>query len=126
MNILIYGVILLGIMKELELLGADIADIEERYLGDTELYIGVLSKFIVSLERFEVMSHFESGDIDGALYCAHSLKGVTGNLSLTPLYKGYSEITSLLRAGESEKARRQLEELLPLQEKFVECVRKYV
>ncbi len=114
------------LMDELERLGTDIDDINERYMGSIELYIGVLERLTASVEEFEVMPHFESGDIEGALRCAHALKGVTGNLSLTPLYEGYSEITALLRAGESDKARERLEELLPIQEKFIECVKKYI
>ena len=35
-----------------------------------------------------------------AFEAAHSLKGVLGNLSLTPLYDKVCEITELLRAGE--------------------------
>lgn len=114
------------LMEELERLGTDIDDINERYMGSLELYVGVLKKFMVSLEEFEVMPHFESGDTEGALHCAHAIKGMTGNLSLTPLYDGYSEVTALLRAGESEKALSRLKELLPVQEKFVECINKYI
>ena len=41
----------------------------------------------------------ESGDRKEAFEAAHSLKGVLGNLSLTPLYEPTSEMTELLRAG---------------------------
>ena len=37
-------------------------------------------------------------DLDAAFEAAHSLKGVLGNLSLTPLYEPVYEITELLRS----------------------------
>ena len=40
----------------------------------------------------------EAGDLEEAFKAAHALKGVLGNLSLTPLYEPMSEITELLRA----------------------------
>ena len=39
----------------------------------------------------------ETGDLENAFLAAHALKGVLGNLSLTPLYTKVVEITELLR-----------------------------
>ncbi len=38
-----------------------------------------------------------AGDLDAAFEAAHALKGVLGNLSLTPAYEKANEITELLR-----------------------------
>ena len=40
----------------------------------------------------------EAKDLDKAFEVAHALKGIYGNLSLTPLTKPVSEITELLRS----------------------------
>ena len=40
----------------------------------------------------------EAGDLAAAFEAAHALKGVLGNLALTPAYDQVSEITELLRA----------------------------
>ena len=40
----------------------------------------------------------EEGNLDDAFEHAHALKGVVGNLALTPLYETVSEITENLRA----------------------------
>ena len=40
------------------------------------------------------------GDKNAAFEAAHALKGVLGNLGLTPLYEPASELTELLRSGE--------------------------
>ncbi|MCR4856513.1 MAG: Hpt domain-containing protein [Erysipelotrichaceae bacterium] len=54
---------------------------------------------ILSEASFDDLSRaLEADDLDGAFKAAHALKGVSGNLSLTPLYEKVSEITELLRA----------------------------
>jgi HPt (histidine-containing phosphotransfer) domain-containing protein len=40
----------------------------------------------------------EAGDLDKAFEQAHALKGVTGNLALTPIDRPVREITELLRS----------------------------
>ena len=40
----------------------------------------------------------EAGDLSAAFEAAHALKGMTGNLALTPLYEPLCRITELLRA----------------------------
>ena len=67
----------------------------------------------------------ESGDIEQAQNNAHTLKGVTGNLSLTPLYAAYSDIMTLFRAGQIEEAKQKLLETIPVQEQIVACIEKY-
>ena len=45
-----------------------------------------------------MQTHLKKKDLDAAFDAAHALKGVLGNLSLTPLYEKASKITELLRA----------------------------
>ena len=47
---------------------------------------------------FSGLSAIGAGDLDAAFEAAHALKGVLGNLSLTPAYEKVSEMTELLRA----------------------------
>ncbi len=42
--------------------------------------------------------NIEANDLGSAFEAAHALKGITGNLALTPLYEPIVEITELLRA----------------------------
>ena len=39
-----------------------------------------------------------ANDLDTAFEAAHSLKGILGNLSLTPVYEPVAEVTELLRS----------------------------
>ena len=57
------------------------------------LAMGLGNEYFESLETF-----LAEGRLDEAFEAAHALKGVMGNLALTPLYEPLSEITELLRA----------------------------
>lgn len=71
------------------------------------------------------MQFIDGGDIETATRNAHTIKGVTGNLSITPLYTAYTEIVNLLRGGKVEEARKLYVETLPVQEKILEIIKKY-
>ena len=65
-------------------------DMEEFYLEMVELGL--------SDERFENLGKvLEEKDLDEAFEMAHALKGVIGNLALTPLYDTLCEVTEHLR-----------------------------
>ncbi|MBD5501652.1 MAG: hypothetical protein HDR10_10710 [Lachnospiraceae bacterium] len=96
-----------------------------RFMNNAALYEKMIKKFNATVADLEVMPHFESGDLDKALTNAHTLKGVTGNLSLTPLYTAYTEIVTQLRANNPEQAKEKLAEILPIQKKIIECIEKY-
>ena len=50
-------------------------------------------------KNFEVLEQaIHAKDLDKAFEAAHSLKGVLGNLSLTPVYDPVDEVTALLRS----------------------------
>ncbi|MCI9581972.1 MAG: hypothetical protein HFF34_11495, partial [Oscillospiraceae bacterium] len=51
-------------------------------------------------------------------------KGVTGNLSLTPVYNGYQNALTLLRGGQAAAAREELERLLPIQANLIDCIQR--
>ena len=112
--------------EEMELLGADVADAMKRFSGKTAFYERMLKKLPASVEANPVLSIIEAGDYATATANAHTLKGVMGNLSVAPLYQAYTEIVNDLRANEPEKAKELVIATLPIQEKFVECIKKYM
>lgn len=109
-------------LNELKSLGVNVEEGMKRLMNNEALYVKMLGKFLDAVKNTNVMACFESGDLEAAVSKAHNLKGVTGNLSITPLYKGYTDVVALLRAGKPDEARAALEELLPTQEKIVECI----
>lgn len=113
----------MDLLSELEALGADVPDALKRFSGNADLYKRMLGKFPASAEGLEVMSFLKDGDYATAVSNAHTLKGVTGNLSLSPLFTAYTEIVNSLRANEPEKALQTLENTLPVQQKIIDCIK---
>jgi hypothetical protein len=52
------------------------------------------------------------------------LKGVTGNLSITPLFMGYQKMLGLLRDGCAEAAKMEFERILPTQAQILDCIKQ--
>ena len=78
-----------------------------------------------NLEKLEVLNFLDAGDNAAALTNAHTIKGIAGNLSLTPMFGAYAEIVDLLRADKPGEAHRVLIGILPLQEKLIDCIKRY-
>lgn len=116
----------MNMIEEMEQLGADTKDAISRFMGKAELYEKMLKKFPSVVESTPVQPYAQSGDFDTAASNAHALKGVTGNLSLTPLYENYTKIVDFYREGEPDKATALLDETLELQQKFLDAVAKYI
>ncbi len=57
-------------------------------------------------------------DLDAAFEAAHALKGIYGNLSLTPLYEPVCRITELLRSRTDTDYTPLLEEISAQKEKL--------
>lgn len=112
-------------IDELRELGVDIDEALNRFMGNSALYEKMLNKLTAAVKDVQVLPFFEAGDNKTALENAHALKGVTGNLSVTPLYKAYTEIVDELRADNPDKARKILDDILPVQEKIIACIEKY-
>ena len=65
----------------------------------------------------------DGGDGKAAFEAAHALKGVLGNLALTPLYRPVSELTELLRGGNAaDAAIAPLREEIDVQRKKLEAL----
>ena len=65
----------------------------------------------------------EAGDLDSAFQSAHALKGVLGNLSLTPMYKKSVEITELLRSRTQTDYAPLLAELFEMKDELAALCR---
>lgn len=115
----------MDIITELEGLGIDTQDALRRFSGNSALYVKMLGKFVTASGDLKVMPYIDNEDYKTAENNAHTLKGVTGNLSLTPLYEAYTNIVNFLRTNEPQKAREILEKIIPVQADIVACIEKY-
>jgi hypothetical protein len=112
----------MSFVDELSDLGVDTEAALKRFMNNLGLYERMLKKFTVTAPGLEVLSYIDAGDIETAIANSHTLKGITGNLSLTPLYEAYTDIVALLRSGDVEKARSIQADILPVQEKIIQCI----
>ena len=85
-------------IEKLRELGANVDEGLERCMGMEDFYLEMI-ELGLSDDRFEALGKaLEEGNLDDAFEHAHALKGVVGNLALTPLYETVSEMTENLRA----------------------------
>lgn len=116
----------MGLIEEIQTLGADTNDALARFMGNRALYEKMLKKLPKVVSETPVLPFAQSGDFETATSNAHALKGVTGNLSLTPLYTNYTAIVDMYRSGDSEQATKLLTETLEVQQKFLDVIAKYI
>lgn len=108
---------LIGEMREL---GMNVDEGLERVMGDGALYEMMLGMFVTTVRDHPVSPEdFDGDSLDGLIQRVHMLKGVAGNLALTPLFSGYSQALTLLRAGDAAGARAKYERLLPTQQAVI-------
>lgn len=113
-------------MEEMASLGANVKEGVGRVMDDQPLYEMMLGMFVETLERDPVHeADFDQSDLDSLIKRVHTLKGITGNLSLTPLYQGYMEALTLLREDQPAKAKAVFSKILPVQEQFVGCIKRH-
>lgn len=86
------------ILEELQKLGCNVEEGRRRLMQNDALYIRLLHHFPQVVEKCTLCENLEQQDYKSAFQAAHDMKGVTANLSLTPLYEGYSDMVSRLRA----------------------------
>lgn len=84
----------------------------ERCLNNKDLYFRLINKLILDESFFDLKEEIEKKNFELAFQISHSLKGVLGNLAITPLYKIIYELTELLRAKKDIDYKGYIDELL--------------
>ncbi len=77
--------------------GANTEEGLQRCMNNESMYLRLVDMFLSNNSYNELKNDLANNDLDGAFQAAHALKGVLGNLSLTPLYVVICEVTELLR-----------------------------
>ena len=80
--------------------GADTKQGLMRCMNQEAFYLKLVRMAVSDTQWGKLRPLIESGSSREAFEIAHSLKGVYGNLALTPLYEPISELTERLRNGE--------------------------
>lgn len=111
-------------LDELRALGADVDVMLQLFGGDEETYVSILISFLDDLEKYDVEKQIEIGDYNQACLNSHALKGASGNLGLTPVYKMFTEVNNLFKQGENEKAIEVYHAGVGVLNQMVECIKK--
>ncbi|MDO4540310.1 MAG: Hpt domain-containing protein [Syntrophomonadaceae bacterium] len=91
------------LLEKLNSYGADTEGAVARFMGDTELYASCLLAFVDDPCFAALQEGLSAGNYDQAFRAAHTLKGVAGNLGLTPLYQSVGAMAEMLRTGKHER-----------------------
>ena len=98
--------------------GADVKAGLNLCMNSEDFYLRMVSMIVAEQSFADLKKAIEENDLDAAFQAAHALKGVTGNLSLTPLYNKVAEITELLRAKTQMDYSELLKAILSEKEKL--------
>lgn len=82
----------------LEAYGVDYQTTMDRFMGNEKLYLRLLDMLFADTNLEKLGTALEAGDLPSAFEAAHTLKGVVGNMGLTPLYQAVCAIVEPLRA----------------------------
>lgn len=81
----------------------DVDDGLNRIRGNKKLYSRMLKMLLASEEFDKLKNALESGDYDNGEKAAHSIKGVTGNLSLPLLFDTSIVLMQQLKTGPADE-----------------------
>jgi HPt (histidine-containing phosphotransfer) domain-containing protein len=69
-----------------------------RCMNNQAFYLKLIDKVLEDKNFASLEQAIAEGDLAAAFEAAHSLKGVLGNLSITPMFEPVKEMTEFLRA----------------------------
>lgn len=84
-------------IENLRKYGANVDEGLKRCVNNEQLYLTLVNRFLDQNTFPDLKAAILDHDLEKAFHIAHSLKGVIGNLSLSPLYDVIYQMTELLR-----------------------------
>ena len=98
--------------------GADTAEGLARCMNNEQFYLRLVAMAVGDANFEKLADAIGAQDFKAAFEAAHALKGLVGNLSLTPLYEPVCRITELLRSRTDTDYTPLLEEISAQKEKL--------
>ena len=105
-------------IEELKALGADTDTGLSRCVGNEALYLKLVGMGLGDAKFEELDAALNAGDLDKAFELCHALKGVIGNLAISPLYEALSDMTEKLRAREEADYQAMYSNIIEIRSKF--------
>ena len=84
-------------VEQLKALGCNTSEGLQRCMNNESFYLMLVNKFIATTDLSKLGEALKNNDLETAFKETHSLKGVAGNLSLTPLFNVLVEMVEPLR-----------------------------
>ena len=109
-------------LENLEKFGVDTKEGLTRCMNNQKFYFRMISMGL-SNDSFEKLGKaLEENNLDEAFEAAHALKGVLGNLALTPIYKPLSEMTEMLRAKKTADYTAMYEPIMEMRNQLLQML----
>ena len=113
-----------SVIEKLGLWGCDISGAMNRMLDDEDFYMECLNTIPTESNFEDLVNSVKNNDLQRAFECAHSLKGVLGNVGLTPMYQKAIEIVEPLRNGKDTNVAENVQELIEMKKHFEEILKQ--
>lgn len=84
--------------------GIDVTAALERFMGNETLLERFLKKFLDDTNYEKLAAAIDAGQQEAALTAAHTLKGISGNLSMTGLFALLTEQVAAFRDNDWDRA----------------------
>ncbi len=110
---------------ELEAYGIDYTDAIDRFGGSADFYEKLALRYLDDSNYVNLVAAMEAEDYDAAYKAAHSLKGVSGNLSFARLFKVAAAASDALYQGEPQAAATLMPELKEAHEQVLAGLTKW-
>ncbi|MCI1723705.1 MAG: Hpt domain-containing protein [Lachnospiraceae bacterium] len=99
--------------------GCNIPEGMNRFLQDKDLYVKCLKSFVTDESFARLSDDLKNREFKGAFEDAHTLKGVSANLSLTPMYEAICRVVEDLRNGPTENLDEDVKEFEKTHQKYL-------
>ena len=103
--------------------GVDYDEGVERFMGKAELFERLLKNFLVENTFEAAKTACEADDYDGILKAIHSMKSVTGTLSMNELYKKCCDIVVDIRANKFDTIHEDFDVIYAMYQKVCEGIK---
>lgn len=100
------------LIEKLSAYGGDMEGTLDRFVGDAALYETCFATFLTDEAFPDLGAALDASNYEKAFEYAHTLKGVTGNMGLTPLYRVICQIVEDLRARHVDHLQEHYAEVL--------------
>ena len=93
-----------------------------RFLDDEELYVQFYGELLKDEAFAKLGEAIDNGKTYEAFEYAHTLKGIIGNMGLTPLFETVCDIVEPLRINTLDGVKEKYDELLKQRETFAQFI----